>query len=85
MDISCGGKPTDHFRSVLEKWKKEKPLPFNWCTLLNVLTSHAIREISLAEDIVEELRKKCQVTGIYLTYSCILHTAYPHFSQNGCS
>ena len=68
MDISNGGKTKNFFRSVLEIWKRKKPSPFNWCTLLNVLTSGSIGEIALAENIVEELRKKYQGTGIYLTF-----------------
>ena len=64
---------------MLETWKSEKLSPFNWCTVLNVLTSPIIGERALAENIVKKLRKNPQVTGIDLTLFCILHITTPQF------
>ena len=67
VNISFGGEAKNHFRAVLEKWKSRSSSTFNWCTVLNILTSPTIDEKKLAENIVKKLRKKNEVAGTYLT------------------
>lgn len=51
INVSYGGDPANYFREVLSSWEKEQRVPFNWCTILSILSTPIINHEPLADKI----------------------------------
>ncbi len=54
-DVHNNGEPRNFFKSVLVEWEKSKTVPYNWATLLKCISSDAIGNVTLANEIAKDL------------------------------
>ena len=73
IDTSNGGNPNHYFKAVMKLWKTGNYAPFNWCTMLHVLSEPYINCSDIAKSIIENLLDKmpetCKYMYMYSTYS----------------
>ena len=70
MDISHGGNPKNHFREVLSIWEKNLEPPFNWCTILSILSAPIIGCNALADEIAAILQTQDKTDSLSTGTCC---------------
>ena len=76
MDISHGGNPINHFREVLSIWEKNLEPPFNWCTILSILSAPIIGCNALADEIAAIMlhaQSKTDSSSVGMLIVCVVY------------
>jgi hypothetical protein len=56
INVAHGGIPRNHFKAVMKLWQSGRYAPYNWCTMLTVLSMSFIECDWLADDIEQKLQ-----------------------------